>query len=162
MLELHRLSDRTKSINQYLVEALERDDFPKADRFVAQGLKNGTLILLFDGLDEVNSSERPEVVRRIKDLIDQCSKCRVLITCRTQVYKNEFSEFVDGTLEVVEFTDQEIQNFLQPWQSSMRADKSVEQLLRNLHDRPRIMALARNPLMLTIIAYSLPSVRLGR
>jgi len=133
LLELHRLSDHTKSINQYLVEALERDDFPKADRFVAQGLKNGNLLLLFDGLDEVNSSERPEVVQRIKDLIDQCSKCRVLITCRTQVYKNEFSEVVDGTLEVVEFTDQEIQNFLQPWQSSMSADKSVEQLLRNLH-----------------------------
>ncbi|MFN5751723.1 MAG: NACHT domain-containing protein, partial [Pseudanabaena sp.] len=111
------------------------------------------MLLLFDGLDEVNSSERPEVVQRIKDLIDQCSKCRVLITCRTQVYKNEFSEVVDGTLEVVEFTDQEIQNFLQPWQSSMSADKSVEQLLRNLHDRPRIIALARNPLMLTIIAY---------
>ncbi len=35
----------------------------------------------------------------------------------------------------------------------MTSDKSVEQLLRNLHDRPRIMALARNPLMLTIIAY---------
>jgi hypothetical protein len=153
LLELHRLSDRTKSINQYLVEALERDDFPKADRFVAQGLKNGTLLLLFDGMDEVNSAERQEVVQRIRDLIDQCSKCRVLITCRTQVYNDEFSEVVNQTLEVEEFTDQQIQNFLQPWQSSMRDDKSVEQLLRNLHDRPRIMALARNPLMLTIIAY---------
>lgn len=153
LLELHRLSDRDKSISQYLVEALDRDDFPKADRFVAQGLKNGTLLLLFDGLDEVNSAERQQVVQRIKDLIDQCSKCRVLITCRTQVYKNEFSEVVNRTLEVVEFTDQQIQSFLQPWQSSMTSDKSVEQLLRNLHDRPRIMALARNPLMLTIIAY---------
>ena len=156
LLELHRLSDRTKSINQYLVEALERDDFPKADRFVAQGLKNGTLLLLFDGLDEVNSAERQEVVQRIKDLIDlfpSGKECRVLITCRTQVYRSEFSEVVDRTLEVVEFTDQQIQSFLQPWQSSMTSGKSVEQLLRNLHDRPRIMALARNPLMLTIIAY---------
>ncbi len=120
---------------------------------MGQGLKNGTLLLLLDGLDEVNSSERPEVVQRIKDLIDQCSKCRVLITCRTQVYNGEFSEVVNQTLEVEEFTDQQIQNFLQPWQSSMTSDKSVEQLLKNLHDRPRIMALARNPLMLTIIAY---------
>lgn len=150
LLELHRLSYRTKSINQHLVEALERDDFPKADRFVEQGLKNGTLLLLFDGLDEVNSAERQQVVQQIKDLIDQCSKCRVLITCRTQVYKNEFSRSVDRTLE---FTDQQIQSFLQPWQSSMTSNKSVEQLLRNLRDRPRIMTLARNPLMLTIIAY---------
>ncbi len=153
LLELHRLSDHTKSINQCLVEALERNDFPKADRFVAQGLKNGTLLLLFDGLDEVNSAERQEVVQRIRDLIYRYSKCRVLITCRTQVYNGEFSEVVNQTLEVEEFTDQQIQNFLHPWQSSMTADKSVEQLLRNLHDRPRIMALARNPLMLTIIAY---------
>jgi hypothetical protein len=157
LLELHRLSDidKPKSINPYLVEALKMDGFPNADRFVAQGLENGTLLLLFDGLDEVNSAKRQEVVQKIKDLISQHSKskCRVLITCRTQVYNGEFSEVVDQTLEVEEFTDQQIQSFLKPWQSSMHDDKSVEQLLRNLHDRPLIMALARNPLMLTIIAY---------
>ncbi len=153
LLELHRLTDRDKSINQYLVEALGRDEFPKAERFVEQGLKNGTFLLLLDGLDEVNSAERSHVVRQIKDLIDECSKCRVLITCRTQVYRDEFREVVDHTLEVVEFTDQQIQSFLRPWQASMPPDKSPEQLLQNLHDRPKIMTLARNPLMLTIIAY---------
>ncbi len=65
VLELHRLSapDLTvEKFQQQLVAALERDDFPKADRFVSQGLEKGALMLLLDGLDEVNSSVRSQVV----------------------------------------------------------------------------------------------------
>lgn len=31
--------------------------------------------------------------------------------------------------------------------------KSIEQLMNTLHNRPQIMILARNPLLLTIVAY---------
>lgn len=151
--ELNRLSDTKLTIEQQLVKALERDDFPNGTNFVEQGLKQGMIMLLFDGLDEVNSTDRPNVVRRLQDFIDQYDQCRVAITCRTQVYKQEFDTQLDQTVEVVEFNDQQIRNFLHPWKRTMGADKSVEQLLKTLQDRPRIMELARNPLMLTIIAY---------
>lgn len=153
VLELNRLSDAKLTIEQQLVKALERDDFPNGVNFVEQGLKQGMIMLLFDGLDEVNSTDRPDVVRRLQDFIDTYDHCRVAITCRTQVYKREFDVQVDQTVEVVEFNDQQIRKFLRPWKQSMNADKSVEQLLQALQDRPRIMELARNPLMLTIIAY---------
>src|SRR5262249_33335380 len=39
------------------------------------------------------------------------------------------------------------------WQGQMPEGKSADQLVATLADRPRILALARNPLMLTIIAY---------
>ena len=54
LLELHRLSDpdlTLEKFQQQLVAALDRDDFPKADRFVSQGLEKGALMLLLDGLD---------------------------------------------------------------------------------------------------------------
>jgi HEAT repeat protein len=153
LLDLHRLSDPQISIEQHLAETLARDDFPHAERFVAQGLKSGNLMLLLDGLDEVNSADRKQVVKRIKDWLDKCSKCRAVITCRSQVYNGEFAEAVDQTLEVVEFTDKQIRTFLGSWERDMPREKSIEQLMQTLHDRPRIMALARNPLLLTIIAY---------
>ncbi|MBD2074346.1 NACHT domain-containing protein [Phormidium sp. FACHB-592] len=152
LLELHRLSDLSKKIEQHLVEALARDDFPKANRFVTQALQ-GPLMLLLDGLDEVNSSDRPQVVKGLRDFLDTYENCRVIITCRSQVYQGEFADKVTQTLEVVDFSDQQIRRFLECWKSFMPPEKSIEQLLRTLRDRPRIMELARNPLLLTIIAY---------
>jgi len=153
LLELHRLNDPKPSVEEHLAAELARNDFPHAERFVSQCLKQGALMLLLDGLDEVNSSERRRVVQQIKDLLDEHEKCRAVITCRTAVYRGEFADTADQTLEIVEFSDQQIRRFLRSWEPDMPEDKSIEQLMQTLHDRPRIMALARNPLLLTIIAY---------
>ena len=56
-------------------------------------------------------------------------------------------------LEIIEFNDQQIQHFLSAWEPDMPGDKSIEHFLRTLRERPRIMAIARNPLLLTMIAY---------
>ena len=136
------------------MEEFARNDFPKAESFVSNNLEQGKLLLLFDGLDEVSSSERGRVVLSIKDFMDRNENCRVIITCRTAVYKKEFANTADRTLEIVEFNDQQITQFLQSWEGEMASrGKSIEQLMLTLHDRPRIMALARNPLLLTIITY---------
>ena len=154
LLELHRLTDpnlNEEKLRQQLVAVLARHDFPKAEQFVEQGLEQGKLMLLFDGLDEVNSDVRRQVVQVIKDLLNKYKKCRSIVTCRTAVYQNEFTEVVNQTLELVEFSDRQIRRFLGAWE--MPPDKSIEQLIQTLRDRPKIMALARNPLLLTIIAY---------
>lgn len=153
LLELHRLNNLDFSIEQHLIAELARNDFPHAEQFVFQSLKKGTLMLLMDGLDEVSSNERGRVVQAIKDLLDRYRKCRVLITCRTAVYRDEFRDTAEQKLEIIEFSDQQIRRFLHSWEPDMPADKSIEQLMHTLRDRPRIIALARNPLLLTIIAY---------
>ena len=154
LLELHYLSEKPDlTMTQHLALALGRNRFSHADRFVSQNLTNGTLILLLDGLDEVNSSERTRVVGKIRDFLFEHRDCRVVITCRNAVYKGEFAESVDRTLEIVEFSDQQVRSFLASWEPHMPDGRSVEQLMQTLRDRPRIMALARNPLLLTLIAY---------
>lgn len=153
LLELHRLSDRGKPILEHLQEVLARHKFPKSKKFLKVGMEKGLLMFLFDGLDEVNQDVRDEVVQQIKDFSQQAPHCRVVVSCRTAVYQGEFASWSDQQLEIVEFNDQQIQRFLGAWASEMPAGKSVENLIQNLQDRPRIMTLARNPLLLTIIAY---------
>lgn len=156
LLELYRVSDEElteEKLIAALVEAFDRYDFPKAERFVRDYLKRGRLLLLLDGLDEVSLDARQRVVQCIRDLLRKYSDCRVVCTCRTMVYNNEFAQIADSTLEVAEFSDRQIRLFLNAWSGEMPAGKSVESLLRDLRDRPRIMALARNPLLLTMIAY---------
>jgi hypothetical protein len=152
LLELWRLSDGATILAE-LVAALEREDFPNGEKFLKQALDRGRVVLLLDGLDEVNTEKRPDVVKRIKDFLDIYEKCGVVITCRTQVYQGEFDGVVKQTLAVMEFTDAQIQQFLQPWHAEMPAEKTIQQLVQSLNNRPQIKELARNPLLLTIIAY---------
>ncbi len=153
LLELHRMNDSELSVEDQLIEAFHLSGFPRADGFVRQALEQGFLMLLFDGLDEVATQKRSSIVGKIKDLLATYNRCRALVTCRTAVYHREFAETADRTLEIVEFSDHQIWRFLAVWERDMPAGKSIEQLLQTLRDRPRIMALARNPLLLTIIAY---------
>jgi len=157
LLDLYRLSDASldeAKLMQALVDTFDRNQFPNAQNLVRQGLASGTLMLLLDGLDEVNSAVRPHVVGVIRDLLKKCGQCRVVITCRTQVYDDEFSDIVDRKLEVVEFTDQQMRYFLKAWKTEMQqARKSINQMMAALRERPLILKLARNPLLLTLIAY---------
>jgi len=165
LLDLNRLGDALRGspnpleiIEQELVLALSRNDFPNASEFVKQRLANqsnqkGTIMLLLDGLDEVSSSDRPQVGKHLTDFLDTYEACRAVITCRTQVYRGEFSGIVQQTLNIEELSDQKIRQFLQPWEKEMPPDKSVDELLLQLRDRPEIKKLAQNPLLLTIIAF---------
>jgi NACHT domain-containing protein len=153
LFELHRLNDSSIALEEQLVAEFARNDFPNAARFVNRNLQQGSLILLLDGLDEVSSAARARAVQSIRDLGSAYPRCLIAITCRDAVYRDDLAAFVDGVLDLVEFDDQQILSFLYPWQAAMPADRSVQHLMQTLHDRPRIMALARNPLLLTIIAY---------
>ncbi len=157
LLELYRLSDgdlNKDKLMQALVDTFDRNQLPNAQDLVGQGLDSGTLMLLLDGLDEVNSAVRPHVVSVIRDLLTKCRQCRVVITCRTAIYDDEFSDIVDRKLEVVEFTDQQMRRFLRAWEPEMQqARKSINQMMAALRERPLILKLARNPLLLTLMAY---------
>ncbi|RMD61978.1 NACHT domain-containing protein, partial [Candidatus Parcubacteria bacterium] len=151
-LELHRLNE-SDDLRTQLAEALDRHTFPNAARFLDAHLERGDLLFFFDGLDEVNREAREKVVQQISDLLTEYHKCRAVVTCRTAVYGGELDAWADARLEIVEFNDHQIRRFLASWEQDMPAEKSVAHLLRTLRERPRIMQLSRNPLLLTIIAY---------
>lgn len=154
MVELFRLNNSNTSLRQELINELRRNDFPHADTFIDQNLKQGRILLLLDALDEVLTDERRRVELEIKDFLDTYRGCRAVITCRTQAYDNELSNTVNQVLKVIDFNDHQIQQFLRLWEPRMAADRSSEQLVNTLKERPQIMALARNPLLLTMIAFS--------
>lgn len=153
LVELHRLSDGKTTIEEQIVAELGRTGFPHAETFVARNLEESRLMVLLDGLDEVPTGERARVCQLVRDLLQKHSSIRLVLTCRSQVYRGDFDEVIDKRLELVDFSDAQIQRFLRVWGPSMPPEKSVDQLLKVLADRPQIKALAGNPLLLTLIAY---------
>lgn len=152
-LELNRVESAGNSLIEALTKSLENHNFPGADGFIKSQLEKKSLLILLDGLDEVNASARPALVDQINDLWQKYPDNRILVTCRIAVYQGEIDDWVDQKLEIIEFSDQQIQRFMTSWQKDMPAEKSIEHFFRTLQERPQIMALARNPLLLTMVAY---------
>ena len=152
-LELNRVESAGNSLFAALTKTLENHNFPGAEGFLKSALEKQSLLILLDGLDEVNAPARPALVSQIKDLWQKYPDNRILVTCRKAVYQGELDTWVDQKLEIIEFSDQQIQRFMTSWQKDMPAEKSIEHFFRTLQERPQIMALARNPLLLTMVAY---------
>jgi len=127
--------------------------------FFEHWLEDGRALILLDGLDEVaEESKRYDVVRRINNFLQQFDRNRAIITSRPAGYKRDFfhtTEFPHYQMQ--RFDDEKISAFINNWYDSRFKDKAEaerrkESLQKALDDNDRIKLLARNPLLLTIIA----------
>ncbi|MBE9097956.1 HEAT repeat domain-containing protein [Vacuolonema iberomarrocanum] len=122
-------------------------------------LERGQALILLDGLDEVpDAVERRKTVDKLELFLSDCPQCPVLITSRPAGYRNDYFSRDDYPhYELQSFDDEKIDQFIDHWYES-RVDLEDERrrrkanLRRALKDKPRIKRLARNPLLLTLIA----------
>ena len=129
--------------------------------FFKRWLEAGRALILLDGLDEVTQeAQRYEVVRRIENFLGRYPENgnRAIVTSRPAGYKRDFfrtEAFPHYWLQP--FGDDRIETFIHAWYDSRIADSAEaqrrQQSLQNaLNRNDRIKNLARNPLLLTIIA----------
>ncbi|NES74228.1 MAG: NACHT domain-containing protein, partial [Okeania sp. SIO2D1] len=127
--------------------------------FFEHWLEDGRALILLDGLDEVaEEGKRYDVVRRIENFLGQFDRNRAIITSRPAGYKRDFfrtEEFPHYQMQ--SFDDEKISAFINNWydsrfQDKAEAERRKESLRKALDDNDRIKLLARNPLLLTIIA----------
>ncbi|NEQ83138.1 MAG: NACHT domain-containing protein, partial [Moorea sp. SIO2I5] len=127
--------------------------------FFEHWLSDGRALILLDGLDEVaDEAKRNDVVSRIENFLGQFDRNRAIITSRPAGYRRDFfrtEEFPHYQIEP--FDDSKISAFIDNWynsrfQDQAEAERRKESLRKALDDNDRITLLARNPLLLTIIA----------
>ena len=127
--------------------------------FFEHWLSDGRALILLDGLDEVaDEAKRHDVVKRIENFLGQFDRNRAIITSRPAGYRRDFfrtEEFPH--YQIQPFDDQKISAFIDNWYNSRFQDKAEAErwkhsLRKALNDNDRITLLARNPLLLTIIA----------
>lgn len=162
LLKLHEVNLEKGDLRDHIVKHFADHDFPGAGKWTDRALAEGRLAVYFDGLDEVPSARRKEIADAIGQFMRTHARCRTVVTCRIAVYRGEFNEDVDRTLRVQEFDERLVRRFLHgwPWPEHLPGD-TVEQLLGALRDTPQLMPLARNPLLLTMVAYLYSNVYAG-
>ncbi|MEM7801711.1 MAG: SUMF1/EgtB/PvdO family nonheme iron enzyme, partial [Chloroflexota bacterium] len=122
------------------------------------------MLLLFDGLDEVNEADRrrEQIKQLVQDVARTWNGCRILVTSRTYAYQQQawqLDHFAEAELDGL--TTGQIKRFITGWYAHLaaegrinrdtaeaRAQRLENEVLRN----PRLLTLAEKPILLTLIA----------
>ena len=119
----------------------------------------GQILLVLDGLDEVRESLRRQAHQLVWSVCHECRPQHVLVTCRIRSYVEQtvLPDFPAFTL--AELDNQQIASFCEAWYVSQKhklSDDEVDRLSQSLQQAVEndegIQELARNPMLLTIIA----------
>ena len=152
-LELKKFRDPDLNIEAEIVREFQTCGFPYAEDFTRQALLGGTLLILFDGLDEVPTANLDVVIEAIGNFADCYSKNRFIASCRIAAYHNYFRRFTD--VAIAEFDDEQIEQFIVNWfQSELDREVGIAAQCWELLQSEAYKAakdLARTPLLLTYL-----------
>ena len=153
LLELKRFEADGIDITSLISKEFEICDFPEPENFVQSALKQGKLLILLDGLDEVPTANLDNVIRTIQDFVDRYDKNRFIASCRTAAYRGGFTRFSD--VGMADFDDEQIEQFIGNWFSSEQdieretGEKCWEILQKDKNEAAK--ELAHTPLLLTFL-----------
>lgn len=152
LLELKEFTGETIDILQLIKNEFLVCRYPNVDKAIPDLLKNGKLLILLDGLDEVPKANLNNVVTTIQNFVDQHQQNRFIISCRTAA-RTTFRLFRD--IEILEFDDEQIESFIYHWFSSdldqqQETAKQCWELLQQ-EEYKSARELAHTPLLLTFL-----------
>jgi HEAT repeat protein len=167
-----------------LKKAAEEDHLPSANDFPdfyakyqhakepTQGffkyhLERGNCLVLFDGLDEVDTiRERNRVAEWIdNEIVNNYPENRYVLTCRPLSYQGTYLSNGFAEFEICDLTLDDAYTFIGHWyralerisvgegeEAQRRAEEESTKLVRVVQANERLKKLVMNPLLLTIIA----------
>ncbi|MBI4783510.1 MAG: NACHT domain-containing protein [Oscillatoriophycideae cyanobacterium NC_groundwater_1537_Pr4_S-0.65um_50_18] len=118
-------------------------------------LRQGKLLVLMDGLDEVPTSElRQTVQRQLQQVARYYPKNRFILTCRTQIITSIPDSFT--SVEVADFDEKQVEQFVCNWfTTSGESDVEVAQQWKTFKDAvdriPSLKELTVTPVLLSLM-----------
>ncbi len=137
-------------LRMYINTVFEKYDFPEAADSVETDLEKGKCLLLLDGFDELASRENQEkVTTEIHAFMEKYHGCNVVVSSRIAGYQDQLAGFTK--LELLEFDAGQVKQFIDNWFGE-KDGKKARSMLKAVTENENIKALAKNPLMIAIIA----------
>lgn len=158
-ISLKQWADSGAELMPFIEERFDICGFPHAGQFVEELLKNGSVLVLFDGLDEVTQEggQRDKQLLAMNNFIAKYDRTRCLITCRLAASDYSFEPFT--YVEIADFTPKQIETFVANWFRNQEGERDEETSRRFLtefekDDNKGLRDLARTPLLLTLLCLS--------
>lgn len=150
-------TDTGRSLSEYII-----DFNTKYGLLFSKSLENNNLVLLLDGLDEINiTNQRHVVVDKVNSFAAQYPEIKIIVSSRIVGYKETRLSYRFFHFEVEKFSDEQILMFLNNWYSSIssysdnnqvKAFEEAKNLFLSIKQNSSVYKLACNPLLITIIA----------
>lgn len=149
--------DAINCIEHTIQERIEQCNISPADRVSTHYLNKGNFLILLDGLDEVSSGKRENLLSHINGFIEQYPSNKFILSCRTEAYdrKLNFSSF-----KILGLGKEKIEELIYKWFENWAklTDNPAKlvnatKLIEKLRDEEHISCqdLAQTPLLLTLI-----------
>lgn len=127
---------------------------------IKQKLKEGTALLLIDGLDEISHiSARIRLCQQIEQIERSYPKVPIIVTSRIVGYREMGSYGIKQSFEhltITNFSKEDKDDFARRWiaitEQPKRQAKAADELIQAIHSNDRIERLTGNPMLLTTLA----------
>ncbi|GIE94520.1 NACHT domain-containing protein [Paractinoplanes rishiriensis] len=152
LVDLQRLGETSGDLGGLVVREMERSRIGRPPRRLAAARRRGRFFFLFDGLDEVPAGIRDQAVVALRDFSRDYPLCRMVVTCREAAYAGELTHMGQpfSHVAIAELDDAAMLRLLRQLGFLRGGEARLVEILRG---RPALLRMARNPLLLTIIAY---------
>ncbi|KGO88634.1 hypothetical protein Q765_01660 [Flavobacterium rivuli WB 3.3-2 = DSM 21788] len=134
VLELRNLNDYDGSLFDYISESLLSNKLVKSKNFIERILSKGNFLFLFDGYDEIYSSNKNKTTNEIENFVDLYNKNIFVITSRPGANCESLQRFNNFYVEPL--TDQQIKDFITQQYKYQDDKESIE----------KVVAVIENPL----------------
>ena len=137
-------------IEQHITHKLNTAGFSEPEKLMQELLSSSnTLLCILDGLDEVRPQLRDTTVKHINNFYHKyfTNTNRLIVTCRKEAYRRIPLD-IPIIKEVRPLSDGQIQSFANKWPLVFPQPKNAQTFWRDLNTTPRILELARSPLLL--------------
>ena len=151
------VSKTHRSLSEFIIE-----NHTKYGLLFSESLENNKLIILFDGLDEVNIiNSRHNVVDRLNSFVAQYPSIKIIVTSRLVGYCETRLNGSFFHFEIDKFNREQIQKFITNWHVSVSSHSDGDKtkalteaniLFNSICRNKSVYRLASNPLLITIIA----------
>ena len=158
-------------INQHHIPSLPESHQlqPVPPNWAKDLLQKGRALVMFDGFDEIPLQERPDIAGWIRTQMRQYAKSVFIVTSRPKAYKDQDAANrldLSTPLWVQPFDAAQRRKFVQNWylcQEQWRAGRdtpevkkvatgAAQSLIEQIEAEEELRKMARNPLLLTMIA----------
>jgi predicted NACHT family NTPase len=118
-------------------------------------LKQGKLLILMDGLDEVSTNKlRRDFQDQLRQITQEYPKNRFLLTCRTQIIEYIPTGFT--SVEVADFNMEQVKQFFKNWlmangKSNTEAEQQWEIFNNTVANNPAMKELTATPVLLSLM-----------
>lgn len=147
-LTLRRFNTWDDSLLTLLAHELAFGDIAAATEKLRGLLRQGKLLILLDGLDEVLAEQRDALNDQIVDLAKWNDENQIVITCRPHAETRRFESFDD--VRIADFNEDQAERFVRHWfDDSNLANSLLRELKRAEHES--IRELTRTPLLLALL-----------